>query len=87
MAMPTGYLKLDTLVRPSAEPAVPVPANVVKTPAAVILKTLLLLASVTYTLPLPSATTPQGLLKYGESVDTRPPDVIFRILPFPLSAT
>ena len=86
---------------PSLEPDVVLPANVVTTPAEVILRTQLFPPSATYTFPSESSITPRGNLKLAlapvpsanigdplpAKVVTTPKGVILRITWLPVSAT
>ena len=100
-ATPKGLLKLAVIPVPSIEPEVPLPAKVVTTPSAVILRILGLPTSDTYILFNASIVMPWGKLKLAkistESFDpckplpakvvTTPLGVILRILWLPISAT
>ena len=57
-----GRLKRAAAPVPSALPAVPAPARVVTTPAAVIRRIALLEESATYTMPSVPTATPKGAL-------------------------
>ena len=101
IVIPNGELKVAAVPVASKEPFEPEPANVVTTPADVILRILLLLVSATYKFPELSAVTPYGELKVAAvpveskepatpepaNVVTTPADVILRILLLLLSAT
>ena len=58
--MPVGLLKEALVPMPSTNAALPLPANVVTTPADVIFRMRWLLVSATYTVPLASTATPYG---------------------------
>ena len=93
-ATPKGLLKEAAVPVPFAEPALPVPAKVLTSPAGVIFLIRLLVTSATYTLSLLSTATPEGPLKEAAvpvpsaepvtpavpaKVVTSPADVIFLI--------
>src|SRR5512142_1361652 len=61
-AIPAGPLKDAAVPAPSAAPTEPEPANVVTTPAGVILRILLLKLSTTYRFPELSDVIPKGML-------------------------
>ena len=63
MQMPAGRYILAAVAAPPSplKPAVPLPANVLMIPDVLITRIHWLNWSVTYTLPLPSTATPQGL--------------------------
>src|SRR6267142_991245 len=103
VATPNGRLKLAAAPTPSVLPPAPAdPANVLTTPAGVILRMVLLYVSDTYTLPALSVATPDGNLKLAAvpvpsalpatpadpaSVLTAPAGVITRIVWLYVSAT
>ena len=66
-ATPRGALNEATVLLPVANPADPLPANVVTTPPGVIFLMRWLLVSATYTFPAESKATPQGPLKVADT--------------------